>query len=273
MPITCDTFTNCVILEMLPVVLSYIAVISISYFHMILSICKCSKQTRLRQWYLNNFITTIVEHSYGNILEKPKDEEEKEKNYIVFNFKVPISIKYWLYSSLVNVSGIAFIQFWDDFLLEESFSCSMDPNTVCFSPNLPQHKLNCSNMDDNMTSIVCYTFVFKLGSALGSSLGLISSIGLVIYITILLLLKVSNGSKATKKQKWITIALQSFAVLILAILTTGLWTLQILTSHLTTRAYLNESLKTGGIGVLMMLIVATIPWWKFEDTHTYELIP
>ena len=148
--------------------------------HIFLSICKCFKQTRLGQWYLNNFITTIVEHSYGNIPEKPKDEEEKEKTYIVFNFKVPISIKYWLYSTLVNVSGIAFVQFWDDFMLEESFSCSMDPNTVCFSLDLPHHKLNCSNMDDNITSVICYKFVFKLGSALGSSLGLISSIGLVI---------------------------------------------------------------------------------------------
>ena len=183
---------------------------------------------------------------------------------------------YWLYAILVNVTGLAFIQFWDDFLLEESFDCSTDKHIACFSRDWPNQKLNCSNLlDDNVTlnSIVCYKFVFQLGRALGSALGVITTFGLGIYIAILLLLIVSNGSRGTKPRKRLACSFQVIAVLTILILTNVLIVLQTLTSHFTIKAFIENGFKTGGLGGLMAFSIAVIPWWKFEDTRTYELIP
>ena len=137
MPLACggDTYICYTVLEILPVILSYIAVLPIIFLPYFL-LCKCIKHTRLPQWYLN-FITTIVEHVFRNILEKSEDEEGKEKFYTMFKFKAPPSIIYWLYGTLVQVIILAFIQFWDEFLLEESFGCSTDKYTACFSRDWP----------------------------------------------------------------------------------------------------------------------------------------
>lgn len=213
---------------------------------------------------------------FRNILEKSKDEEGKGKVYTMFNFKAPPFMIYWLYNTLVQVTGLAFIEFWDDFLLEESFDGSTDKHIACFSCDWPNQKLNCLNLlDDNVTSnsIICYKFVFELGSALGSSLGVITTFGLGIYIAILLLLKFSNGSRGTKWHKRCACFFQVFAVLMLFILTNALIFLWTLTSHLTIKESVENCLKTGGIGGLMAFTIAFVPWWKFKDVHTYEMMP
>ena len=218
MSLTCgDSYACYAFFEIAPVVASYFAMVLINFFSPFLQ-CKCIKHTRLPQWHLN-FITTIVEHVFENIFKK---SEGKGKVYTMFNFKAPPFIIYWLYAALVNVTGLAFIEFWDEFLLEESFDCSTDKHIACFLRDRPDQKLNCSNLlDDNVTSnsIICYKFVFRLGSALGSALGIITTFALGIYIAILFLLKVSNGSRGTKRRKQLACSFQIFAVLMLFIIT------------------------------------------------------
>lgn len=204
--------------------LSYFAVLVVDFVGYLL----LNEDSQLTRCY-HDFLTTAVEHVFKNILKKRKGEEE----YTIFNFKTPPYIKFWLYVILVHETGIAFVQFWEDFLLEKSFSCSTDPNIACFSPEWSNYTSNCSNLDDNVTtnSIICYRFVFRLGNGLGSALGLISTFGIVIYLTVLLQLKVSNGSGGTKFRKRLTSVITIIAALLITAFTVILWYLQLSTSN------------------------------------------
>ena len=92
-----------------------------------------------------------------------------------------------LFPTLVFVAVSATVQFWDEFLYEESSDCITKSYTCCYGlyQNTTQH-VDCSNTsyleDNNITSIICHRFVFRLGTAAGSALGIIATNALVILI-------------------------------------------------------------------------------------------
>ena len=113
--------------------------------------------------------------------------------------------------------------FWDYFLFEDSHICSTDPNLACFpaNPNMTTPRLDCSDTgyleDNNITTIICYRYVFRLSQATGSALGIITIDALVIIIITLLLFKVSNGSGWNKRRAVLAIAIQIIIVAIIAV--------------------------------------------------------
>ena len=128
--------------------------------------------------------------------------------------------------TVFNLTGVALVQFWEYFLFEESHTCSTDPNLGCFpsNPNLTTPHLDCSNTsyleDNNITSIICYRFAYKLGTATGSALGIVTTTALIMSIITIILLKISKGNseyETTLKRKLCTLFIQiSLAMLILA---------------------------------------------------------
>lgn len=156
---------------------------------------------RIDRWH-DKFVTPCVEKVFDNILKVHESENEKEKAYVVFKcYKSPRFYITWLFIILTNLAGIAFVQFWNYFLLEESYICSNNPTLACFSasPSTYQQKLDCSNMsyleENNITTVVCYKFVFRLGRATGSAVGIVSTSVIIMCLIQLLLLKIWDHCK------------------------------------------------------------------------------
>ena len=146
-----------------------------------------------------NKISPVIKLVFSNFLKKPNSEEEEEK-FIVLGYETSLKEMYWLFYMLVQASLLAFAQFWDDFLLEVSGSCSTDFNLHCYYTTdslLPYQELNCLNTSqvEEATSIICYKYVFNTGQAAASAIGIISATGLIIYITCIVFLKMLNGAR------------------------------------------------------------------------------
>ena len=123
--------------------------------------------------------------------------------FIIFGHEASLKEMRWLFIILVQATLLAFAQFWDEFLLEESYSCSTNPRVHCFSSG--QHT-NCSDTSD--TGIVCYQYVFNIGRTAASAIGIISATGFIIYIVCLVFLKVLNGIRS---HKWLIIGMKLLA--------------------------------------------------------------
>ena len=140
------------------------------------------------------------------------DEEVEDKLFIVLGYEASLKDMYWLFIILVQASLLAFAQFWDNFLLETSSSCSADSNIYCFytidlnttdsmsnttDSMLPYQGLNCSNTSqvEEATSIICYKYVFNTGQAAASAIGILSATGLIIYTVCVVFLKMLDGAE------------------------------------------------------------------------------
>ena len=108
-----------------------------------------------------------------------RDDDE----FTIFNEKVPVLYTHVLYSMALTLIGVALIQFWDDFLIEESHTCSTNPD-------MDTPRLNCSNTD--FTSVICYRFVFRIGSAAASVLGVVTVTGLTMNFINFVFVKISK---------------------------------------------------------------------------------
>ena len=131
-------------------------------------------------------MSNAIELIFGTFLKKTNSEGEEEK-FIVLGYEVsPIEMS-WLFIIMAQASLLAFAQFWGDFLLEVSSSCSADFFQDCFYTTalnttnflLPYQELNCSNTSqvEEATSIICYKYVFNTGHAAASAIGIISASG------------------------------------------------------------------------------------------------
>ena len=157
--------------------------------------------------------STVVEVVFSKFVKKRNSnnsEEEEEKLFVVLDYEVKLEHMRWLFPMLVQATLLALAQFWDDFLLEVSSSCSTDSILHCFYiTNLnttdlntttslsPYQELNCSNLSqvEEATFIVCYQYVFRTGRAVASAIGMISAAGLIIYTVCIVFLKVLRLSK------------------------------------------------------------------------------
>ena len=103
---------------------------------------------------------------FGGILKRYRSKEGVYC-YIIFNYKVPYEYTFLLFGTLVGLFALAIVQFWNEFLLEETFDCTVKGLVCCYdlTTTFPQ-SLDCSDTS-NTTSVICYRYVFKLGTATG----------------------------------------------------------------------------------------------------------
>ena len=137
-----------------------------------------------------------------------EEEEEEKKVFIIVGHEASLKEMRWLFIILVQATLLAFAEFWDEFLHEESYSCSTHPKVHCFILLSGQHT-NCSDTSDTgRHEIVCYKYVFNTGHAAASAIGIMSATGLIIYIVCLVFLKVLNGIRL---HKWLIIGMKLLA--------------------------------------------------------------
>ena len=139
-------------------------------------------------WFTRTVIEPIIECVFSAMLKKsPNEDGKQDEVYTIFNYKVPEVYKLHLFVVILNLVGVALIQFVDDFVFEESYICNTDPDLACFRkfPKMSTPRLDCSNSsyfeENNITSVICYRFALRLGQATGSALGLVVTTALIFY--------------------------------------------------------------------------------------------
>ena len=114
------------------------------------------KYPRAGNCWHDHIVTPCVEQVFDGIFKVYESKDKTEKAYIVFkHYKSSPFYTMWLFFLLLSLAAIAFTQFWNDFLLEESYTCSTNPTLACFSASPSTYedkstyyedKLDCSNM-------------------------------------------------------------------------------------------------------------------------------
>ena len=167
-----------------------------------LSVCIMFAHLSLLEWCPCNPTLKVVEVVFTRFLKnRNPNNREEEKLFTVFGYEANLKDMHWLFIILVQATLLAFAQFWDDFLLEASSSCSADSNLHCFyttDPLLPYQELNCLNtsqVEEEATSIICYKYVFNTGRAAASAIGIMSATGLIIYTVCIVFLTMLDGAK------------------------------------------------------------------------------
>ena len=243
-------------------------------------IINCVNYPRAGNCWYDHIVTPCVEQVFDDIFKNYESKDKTEKAYIVFkHYKSSPFYTMWLFFLLLSLAGIAFIQFWNDFLLKEPYTCSTNPTLACFSasPSTYEEKLNCSNMsyleENNITSVVCYKFVYQLGHATGSAVGVVTMNALIMCFKQFGLLHLSRCCKAP-----ITIAIQFAAGLLIIGATTVLYILQLLSSTSLDSWY--PFIRTYFNGYIIAASALSFPWLSFKkidddeaNTNQYDPIP
>ena len=207
MVLKCKDYACYLCFKNLPVLITTTPVYFITILLLILY-SRRVRNTRAGKWYLDK-TSAVTQLAFGSFLKNhnPNNEEEEEekKVFTVFGHEASLKEMRWLFIILVQATLLAIAQFCDEFLLEESYSCSTHPRVHCFSttflPPSGQH-VNCSDIDTSDTGrhvIVCYKYVFNIGRAAASAIGIISATGFIIYIVCLMFLKLLNGIRSHKR--------------------------------------------------------------------------
>ena len=226
-------------------------------------VCRC-KDAKLPNCNLEFFI----ENAFEKILKYHK-EDENGKVYIVFNHKASAQFKNWLFQLLVDVIAVALIQFWEQFLLRESRICITSPGLSCFPvyPKMNAQQLDCSNTsyleENNITSVICYRFAYRLGPAAGSAIGIITMTAVAVFLFIWLMFCCSDKTIECKHQKCLLKGIQIAAALVALVV--------IFVSGLLIVGSSSSSLKQVTAGIKYFLIAFMVPknilyfsWLEFE---------
>ena len=246
--------------------------------------CGCIKKKTVSRCCGCGWTEPVVQFVFGSVLKEHIDKDG-ERGYTMFNYKAPDCYEAFLFSNVLQLIGIALMQFWENFLLDESRICTTDPNLACFpsNPMLSTPRLDCSNTSfiekNNITSFSCYRFVFKLGPATGSAVGIVTTTAFIIkYMVPLILLKISKGTNGSKCQKCSTIAMQVVLALLAALLTSLMVYLRYAISY--SPLELLNAIRYLPIGYVIASNIIFVPWFKFkqieaetEDEDEYRVIP
>ena len=215
----------------------------------------------------DHIVTPCVEQVFDDIFKVYESKGKTEKAYIVFkHYKSSPFYTMWLFFLLLSLAAIAFIQFWNDFLLEESYTCSTNPTLACFSasPSTYEEKLDCSNMsyleENNITAVVCFKFVYQLGHAAGAAVGVVTMNALIMCFIQFGLLHLSQCCKAP-----ITIAIQFAAALLTIGATTVLYLLQ--QSYSTSLHSWYPFIRTYFNGYIIAVATLSFPWFSFKKIN------
>ena len=285
----CQDYRCYFYIKNLPVLIATVPVFFITLLLLILY-SRCVRNTRLGKWYLNK-TSAVTQLAFGSFLKKncnPNNEEEEEekKVFTVFGHEASYKEMRWLFIILVQATLLAFAQFWDEFLLEESYSCSTHPNVHCFSTDffsliflpfisLSGQQTNCSDIDTSDTGrheIICYKYVFNTGHAAASAIGIISATGLIIYIVCLVFLKVSDGIRSHKRlityMKLLAVVEIVIFWQVLAILPVTATNIFLYITPATARSFW----KTLTMNIMIVSSILSFPWNKFRKSE-YEQLP
>ena len=231
----------------------------------------CYRQLWDKQW-LQDKIDAVVECVFNKVLKKHSSLEEGDV-YIVLNYKAPQNYTNLLFLTLVFLSVRATVQFWNDFLFEESYECTTKHFTCCYYGD---QSLDCSNTsyleDNNITSVNCYRFVFKLGSATGSALGIVGTIALTILAITWCLLKLSKGSRATRCRAMLTVIFQMTTSLMVLVATALLTFYKMRYYPILSLNASNKVAEIYPIGILIAVYIGAFPWRKFQKNDTDKYI-
>ena len=184
-------------------------VIIFSILHILSTI---SGRFKCLKCFSDYFKNPTVEVAFSAMLKRDDDD------FTIFNEKVPALYTDQLYTMALTLIGVALIQFWDDFLIEESHTCSTNPQIACFPvfPDMDTPRLNCSTTD--ITSVICYRFVFRIGSAAASALGVVTVTSLAVYFFNFVSVKILKLGEKKNRRKVLTamIIRLFFGIIILA---------------------------------------------------------
>ena len=256
----------------LPVFITTVPVYLITGF-LLLPYMRRVQNTRLGKWYLDK-TSAVTQLAFGSFLKKTRnpnneEENEEEKVFTVFGHEASLKEMRWLFIILVQATLLAFAQFWDEFLLEESYSCSTHPRVHCFSrfSVLSGQLTNCSDID---TGIICYKYVFNIGHAAASAIGIISATGLIIYIVCLLFLKLLNGMRS---HKCLITCIKLLAAAEILIFWQVLAILQIDGGSFAggILATVRSIYKTLAMSFMVVTSILSFPWNKFREIEYEEL--
>ena len=250
-----------VILKFLPVLPASI-IISLSGF--IPTCCFHIKRTSK----IRKIAESATEIILSKILKKRRNKYGSE-SYIVFNYKAPYTHVFILFSILIQLISIAMIQFWDTFLLSETFGCTPNGFACCYSLNTTFNQpLDCHNKsylkENNINSIICYRYVFRLGAATGSALGTVTTTGILLLVITWILLKCSKGANRTVSRGWCTAITQVIMILTTLAVTGILIYLELTTHLLTPSSTINAFGKVYPTGATICLYIYGFQWWLFE---------
>ena len=279
MVLMCQDYTCYFWIKNLPVLISTMPVYFITLLLLILYL-RCVRNTRAGKWYLNKTLA-VTQLVFAKFLKKKpdcnNDEEEEEgeegekKVFIIFGHEASLKEMRWLFIILVQASLLAFAEFWDEFLLEESYSCSTHPKVRCFSSG--QHT-NCSDRS-NTYWIVCYKYVFNTGHATASAIGILSATGLIIYIVGLVFLKVLNGIRSHKR---LITCMKLLAVAEIVMFWQILASLPMIATIFTstpippaTDATQRSFCKTLTMNIMIVSSIISFPWNKFRKSEYEQL--
>ena len=214
---------------------------------------------------------SAIELVFKRILKKYRNEDG-EDSYIVLNYKAPYIQTMLLFTTLNQLIALAVIQFWDTFLLSETFGCTVNGIACCYSLNTFDQLLDCHNTSylqtNKIGSIICYRYVFRLGSATGSALGTVTTIGMVLLIITWILLKCSKGANRTVRRGWYTAITQVIMILTIMAFTGILIGLEVETNQRSTSSIINASCRIYPTGLTIILYIILFQWWKFEKNSS-----
>ena len=249
----------------------------------ILALCSYfPKVKRCFDFVTRRMAEPIVELVFS-VMMKSYIDKDGRKVYTLLNYKIPDIYIFGLFITVLNLLGVASVQFWDNFLFEESHGCTTDRTLYCFRnlPGLNTPRLDCSNTsyleNNNITSVICYRLVLSLGTATGSALGVVTTTALIIYLLTLLILKVSKGkSDRISCSVLSTMLIKIIIALVIIIVTLVLSIYQgIATSTDAKRLIL--LFKNFSIGYTIAYGTLFFPWCAFEkkeeDQDNYESLP
>ena len=282
MVLWCHDYTCYLCIKNLPVFIATVPVIPITVI-LLLLYSRCVWNTRAGKWYLDK-TSAVTQLAFNSFLKKNRDcnneeEEEEKKMFTVFGHEASLKEMRWLFIILVQATLLAFAEFWDEFVLEESYSCSTHPKVHCFSTtsaSLYGENVNCSNTSD--TGIVCYKYVFSIGRAAASAIGIISATGLIIYIVCLVFLKVSDGIRTHKRlitcMKFLAVAeivmfWQVLSILPIIDIKHGIIAPAVSTEYF---AIVRSNYKTLTMNIMIISSIISFPWNKFRKSE-YEQLP
>ena len=175
---------------------------------------------------------------------------------------------------MLTLMGVAWVLFWDIFLFQETHSCSTNADLACFPayPNMTTPRLDCSDTsyleDNNITSVICYRFVFRLGLATGAAFGEVTTITMIIATITLLLLKVSNGSEWNKHRAVLTIAIQIITVAIAVGAAIAIYVVDRSTSSVELQAI--RIVRDSSVTYTVIYSTVLFPWWSFKKMKDNE---
>ena len=265
----CSNYKNLFIPELIfdSVVFSAVLFIGLMpFFNQCDCLCDCS-----------HIRDKVIERVFDKFLKTYRGQGE-EKVYIVLEYKAPSSYTNLLFLSFILLIVNAVMQFWDDFLLAESFGCTTRGFTCCYEANqiISTPRLDCSNTShleqNNITSVICYRFVFKLGTATGSAIAVVATTALILFAITWGFMKLSKGTGATKCRKVLTISAQFIAVSIVLLSTAFLCYNKAVSYPDSWIAIASKISEVYPTGITIAIYIILFPWWRFETEGEYQPI-